>query len=267
MKTANDIMIVGAGQMGSAIAFGLRRFNPSISILIVELDPVRANEVTPAGLTIGHLPQLITSEIIILAIPPQAFLSFSKSAPQLEHYTGVIVSVMAGINTAELTTRLKTPHVCRAMLNLPCAINEGMSVLFCAPELQEQHNVLISGLLTILGNWFRVYNEDLIDNATALVGGGPAYASYFASALIEYALSVGFDETNALSMAIQTLHGTAALLKASQDPPMSLCGKVMTPGGTTERAISLFNQKQVASNIVDGLKQAYIRSRELGRSC
>ena len=39
-------------------------------------------------------------------------------------------------------------------------------------------------------------------------------------------------------MAIQTLRGATTLIESSLEPPMAICEKVMTPNGTTVRAIN-----------------------------
>lgn len=266
MTSATNILIVGAGHMGSAIALGLKQSSPCMSITVIERDPDRRIKMICAGVNaIEFVPTPITSEIIILSIPPQAFLSFSEDNPDLKQYSGMIVSVMAGISIAELTTQLKTPQLSRAIPNLPCAINEGMTVLAFTPQTTQKNIELVSDLFTKLGDLLVVNDELIIDSATALVGGGPAYVSYFAAALIEYAISAGFDKVTATAITKKIFLGTSTLLEENSEPPMSLCEKVMTPEGTTQEAIKFFNLKQVRSIIVDGLKHSYTRSKELGR--
>jgi len=108
-----------------------------------------------------------------------------------------------------------------------------------------------------------VKDEKLLDGATALVGGGPAYVAYFAASLLEYARTAGFNEASASYMVIQLLRGTTVMLEQSGETPVNLCQKVMTAKGTTEQAIKLFDDKQLRSIIVDGLNQACLRSKAL----
>ncbi|WDU64650.1 hypothetical protein LRS56_09385 [Pseudomonas poae] len=266
MTVIKSAVIIGAGPMGSAIAMGLKASSPTIALQMVDPDITRRNVLINAGIsTTEHLPNPLTSEAIIIAIPPQAFGRFSKDNPQLEYYTGIIISVMAGINLSELISRLKVSQVCRAMPNLPCAVSQGVTVLIFAPEATQKNNILVRDLFSRLGLFISIENERLIDDATALIGGGPAYISYFAAALIEYALLSGFDKTDATLMVTQLLRGTAALLDKNREPPMRLCEHVMTAKGTTEQAINFFNRKQVRATIVIGLKHARLRAEELGR--
>lgn len=266
MTTATNIIIVGAGHMGRAIARGLKQSSPSMAIIVVESNPDRRAEMISAGITAEEeMPTPLVSQLIILSIPPQAFPSFSEANPHIKQYTGMIVSVMAGISLSELKDCLKTPQLSRAIPNLPCALNEGMTVLIFTPQTTKRNVNLVSDLFTKLGNLLIVDDEPLIDSATALVGGGPAYVSYFAAALIEYAISAGFDKTTAITITNTIFRGTSILLAANSEPPMRLCERVTTPEGTTQRAIHFFNEKQLRNIIVTGLEHACTRSKELGR--
>lgn len=267
MAALKNIAIVGAGHMGIAIALGLRRSNPNISIAIIDSDPEKYKNISGANISLlAGLPDAPTFEAMILAIPPQAFNSFSHNNPQLKSLSTLMISVMAGVTISELEKYLKTSQVCRAIPNLPCAINEGVTVLMPHPTITQKNKLLAIQILSQLGTLIMTQDERAIDDATALVGGGPAYISYFAEALIAYAVSAGFDKATAFSIVTQIIHGTSALLKTNTDTPETLCKKVMTPNGTTERAIDVLNNKQVKNIIIDALKSSSMRSTELGRS-
>ncbi|WP_017528979.1 pyrroline-5-carboxylate reductase [Pseudomonas fluorescens] len=263
---AIDIIIIGAGHMGYAIAMGLTKSSSTLSIAAIDLEHTYEKELKAAGIQVMNtLPQHATSKTMILAIPPQSFATLLESNAQIKQHADIIISVMAGINLAELTDRLKTSQVCRSIPNLPCAVNQGMCVLMYAPHATQKNRRLVNELFSKLGSLLIVQEESLIDDATALVGGGPAYVSYFAQALIEYALLAGFDKADAGAMVVKLLRGSLALLDTFQESPTQLCEKVMTPNGTTEQAIRYFKSQQMQAIIIDGLKRSCARSRELGR--
>lgn len=250
--------------MGGAIAAGLTRSSQDISVTIIDPNPARREEMEKIGIhSLDTPPQKIESEAIVLAIPPQSFELLSKQSPQFNHYKGLIVSVMAGIPTSALSTRLNSQQICRAIPNIACAIGEGITILTHKPELTLKNRTLAEHLFTKLGKIITT-EESLIDAATALVGGGPAYISYFTAALIEYGTFSGFDKAQASMMAIQTLRGATALIESSLEPPMKICERVMTPNGTTAIAINFFNNMQLRTIITEGLKHASARSSELG---
>jgi pyrroline-5-carboxylate reductase len=64
-------------------------------------------------------------------------------------------------------------------------------------------------------------------------------------------------------MATQVFAGSASLISASEKPPMQLCREVMTPGGTTERGIAVFDTAQLQRTVVEALDASASRSREL----
>lgn len=237
-----------------------------MSITVVEPAPRRRAELIEASIpTLENQPPPNTSDVVILAIPPQTFLKFVESNPAIVKYQGIIISVMAGISIQELTTHLESSQVYRAIPNLGCSLNQGMTVLISALKTTHANDTVTNELFSKLGNSLSVNDEKLLDSATALVGGGPAYTSYFAAALIEYATTAGFDKASATSITLQVLRSTCALLEQSKEPPMRLCERVMTRGGTTQRAIEFFNHMQLRDTIVEGLKRSCIRSIELGR--
>jgi pyrroline-5-carboxylate reductase len=109
-----------------------------------------------------------------------------------------------------------------------------------------------------------VAHEALLDPATALCGGGPAFVAYFADAMQDFALASGFGADNARRMTLQILRGTAALIAASGKQPSRICSEVMTPGGTTERGIACFDEFGVRHAVREALARASARSGELG---
>jgi len=125
---------------------------------------------------------------------------------------------------------------------------------------------LVQQLLGVIGHFVAVDNEELIDTATALCGGGPAFFAYFADCMRQQAESAGFGRADASAIVIQLLRGTAILMSESGKSAMQLCREVMTPGGTTERGIDVFEERKLRSIVEDALSRSAQRSRELGDS-
>ena len=267
MKALTKIIIVGAGQMGSAIALGLRRADQNTSIVAIDPDAIRRTLISNRGITATEtLPNPITSEFLILATTPQDLSRLLKKSPQIRQYSGIIISVLAGISISELANRLNCSQLFRAMPNLPCIENEGVTILTAAPSTTQNNDRKVKNLLSKLGLLISIKDEGLMDGATALVGGGPAYFSFFASAIYEYAISVGFDKESSSSITTKIMSGTSTLIKLNQEHPMKLCEKVMTPGGTTQQAIEIFEKNKIKKIIIKGLKKACAHSAKLGRS-
>jgi pyrroline-5-carboxylate reductase len=54
------------------------------------------------------------------------------------------------------------------------------------------------------------------------------------------------------------------MLRESTDSPAELRRKVTSPGGTTQAAIETMQSRQMDQTVVDALKRAEQRGRELG---
>ncbi|SAI68915.1 pyrroline-5-carboxylate reductase [Bordetella ansorpii] len=258
-----NIVIFGVGHMGSAILRGLQR-NARADVLAVDPDPKRRAVAANMGVNATDTPsRLGSSDIAVLAMPPQAFAAFAASQRAI-HATSPVVSVMAGIRASALEAALATPQVIRAIPNTPSEFYEGMTVFYAPPAASPDTIAAAGQIFETIGRVLHVQNEALLDPATALCGGGPAFVAYFAHALAQFATDAGFAPAQAAAMTAQVLRGTATLLERSAKPAMQLCQEVMTAGGTTERGIQVFERKMLGRIIYEALEKASARSAELG---
>jgi pyrroline-5-carboxylate reductase len=108
-------------------------------------------------------------------------------------------------------------------------------------------------------------DEAKMDAVTALSGSGPAYFFYLVEQMIRAAIELGMTPEQAHTLATKTALGAATMLTTSQDSPAELRRKVTSPSGTTQAAIELLESRQVAQSIVDAIKSAERRGRELGQ--
>ena len=102
-----------------------------------------------------------------------------------------------------------------------------------------------------------------MDAITAVSGSGPAYVFYLAEAMEQAARDLGLGN-NAPLLVRQTILGAARLMCQSQEPPERLRTKVTSPGGTTEAAIRHMDANATTQVIINAIKAAEQRSRELG---
>ncbi|WP_373922042.1 pyrroline-5-carboxylate reductase dimerization domain-containing protein [Streptomyces sp. T12] len=106
-------------------------------------------------------------------------------------------------------------------------------------------------------------DENLIADATARVGGGPAFVAYIAKAFTDVATKAGFTDDQALTFTCQVLRGTADLLTTTrQDPEHVYCR--VTTGGTIEQGILTLQNHHVHDTLLDVFDNAACRARQLG---
>jgi pyrroline-5-carboxylate reductase len=269
-QTTNRTVIIGCGHMGSALARGLLGTALRPALHLIESSAARReylagqNGLTPhEGWTLAAELEIGPGDLIVLAIPPQLFGAFAAAEHHKFWPTTPVISVMAGLTSAFIASSLGTDVVIRAIPNTPSEVFEGMTVYFAGPEVSEDTVVEAERLLSSIGRVLRVDNEDLVDDATAICGGGPAFVSYIVDAFCEFAGARGFTEAASRAMVGQVFSGTATLIERSGKPPMQLCREVMTPNGTTERGIAAFDAAGLRSSLHDALAASADRSREL----
>ncbi len=110
--------------------------------------------------------------------------------------------------------------------------------------------------------WFE--DEAMLDAVTAVSGSGPAYVFYFIEALEQAARELGLTPAQARQLAGQTFAGSVKLAMAGDEPFAVLRERVTSRGGTTERALGAMQAAAVKERIVEAVKAACERSRELG---
>lgn len=82
-----QILIIGAGHMGGALAVGLERSSQDISITVIDPTPIRREEMAKMGIHASDsLPKKIESAAVTLAIPTQTFESLSKQCTRPKYF-------------------------------------------------------------------------------------------------------------------------------------------------------------------------------------
>ena len=260
----NTLVLFGAGHMGSAIARGMLRAGNS-NLRLVDPDIRALQEFKALGIgTDTACTELTPNDVLMLAMPPQAFGGFCSSTPCVHHHQGLVISVMAGIRISSIQQMLGTEKVVRSIPNTPSEAFEGMTVYCRSSAVDEPLAQMARHVFETFGQAVEVRDESLIDPATALCGGGPAFVAYFADAFQEFAIRTGLSGDAALAITVQLLRGTSTLLATTGKPAMQLCREVMTPGGTTERGIRHFDDEGLSHTVLAALSKSSARSRELG---
>ena len=107
--------------------------------------------------------------------------------------------------------------------------------------------------------------EEQMDAITAVSGSGPAYYALLAEAMIEAGILLGLSREISTRLVVQTMLGTAKLLRDERMHPVELREMVTSPGGTTIRAIRELEQAGVRAAFLNAINAAMERSKELAR--
>ncbi len=264
----SSIVIVGAGNMGGALARGLIAKNLGSQLVVVDpaLSPRDARRYRAAGATIAKSPAEIKKpRAIIFAVKPQLMPAVVPDYAAAAR-SALILSIAAGTTTEKISAWLGGGAIVRAMPNMPASIGKGISAAFAAPQVTSAQRTLAERLLRAVGEVIWLDREELIDPVTAVSGSGPAYVFLLVEALAKAGTSVGLPPDIALRLARKTVEGAGALLAERKEAAEDLRRAVTSPGGTTEAALKiLMSERGLEPLLRAAVAAATARGQELGK--
>lgn len=203
-------------------------------------------------------------DVFLIAVKPQLFDQVLTQLVPIVSGDCVAVSVAAGKTIRSIEDVLGKIPVVRTMPNTPALIKKGMTV-GCANALVNDEQIeRISFLLSAIGRFEWVEDENLIDAVTAVSGSGPAYAFYLAECLAKAGVRAGLSPDFSNILAKQTIAGAGEMLVTSADEPRKLRENVTSPNGTTAAALSVLMDKPgLEELLVEAVMKAKKRSEEL----
>lgn len=101
------------------------------------------------------------------------------------------------------------------------------------------------------------------DAVTAISGSGPAYIFFVVESMIEAGVHMGLPRTTATDLVVQTVVGSAKLLRETGEHPTVLRERVTSPGGTTAAAVRELEDHKVRAAFLSAIEAARNRSRDL----
>nr|HID59507.1 pyrroline-5-carboxylate reductase [Desulfobacterales bacterium] len=274
------IGFIGAGNMAEAMINGLLESGLTIP------SQISASDIRPDRLaimsqnyaieTIENNTQIFKRcDVVILAVKPQQMNHILEEIADLLTNglttRKLVISIAAGVPIRKIEQYLyrnlddesaKLLPIVRVMPNTPALVQAGMAGMSGnryagTDDLQTVHNILKA-----IGEVIEFEEKDL-HAVTALSGSGPAYVYYFIESLLQGAKELGLKRSDALTLTLTTIKGAIKLLEEAREDARVLRNKVTSPGGTTEAALKVLEDRKVGSSIREALKAAANRSVEL----
>lgn len=260
------VAVLGAGVMGETLVSGmLRAGRRADDLLLAERRRERADELRERyGVgVVSNIVAATKADTLLLVVKPQDMGDvLDEVGEQLSPQT-LVVSLAVGITTTFVEARLPagTPVV-RVMPNTPALVDEGMAAISRGAHCDEEHLREAEELLSSVGKVVRV-PEKQQDAVTAVSGSGPAYLFFVVEAMIEAGVHLGLPRTTAAELVVQTVVGSAKLLRETGEHPTVLREQVTSPGGTTAAAVRELEDHKVRAAFLTALEAARDRSRDL----
>jgi pyrroline-5-carboxylate reductase len=263
------IGIIGCGNMGEAFLKGLLDSNllPASQVTGCDISKdrnkyIKDNYKIVISKSIKEIVE--KSKYILLSVKPQNINTvLDELKVSLNCKDNIIISIAAGVPTFYIEKRLNlSVQVVRIMPNTPALIKKGMFVVSKGKFVCDRDFLFVIELIKNLGNYV-IIDEKNQNIATAISGSGPAYFFLFCKYLIEAGIRNGLSPDVSKKLVINTIIGSGELLKYYNAGIEELIKMVASPGGTTEKALEIFNENKIDGIILKAVSSAVKRAYEL----
>ncbi|MCD4822999.1 MAG: pyrroline-5-carboxylate reductase [Phycisphaerae bacterium] len=261
--------VIGGGNMAEAVIAGAVGGGILPAGRIVVADPLAqrrehlADKYGIAGADDNKIPG--SCRRVMLAVKPHLIGEVLEEIASAVQPEATIISIAAGITAAFMDGCLGgRGHIVRVMPNTPMLVGAGASAVAAGPRATDD-DVRWTRQLFAAGGLAVIVDESQMDAVTGLSGSGPAYLFYLAEAMAAAGVAQGLAPEIAEQLAVQTCVGAGRLLAETKESSQALRQRVTTPNGTTARAIETLDEAGVKDAIVQAIRRAAQRSRELGK--
>lgn len=261
---------IGTGNMGGALAAAAKKGSSQFSALLADSNAEKAAALAKELCCNSGDVTTVAAECkyIFLGVKPQIMHTLlDEIAPILAKRNDrfVLVSMAAGVSMAKITDMLRNDYpVIRIMPNVAASVGEAMILCTANSQVQDDELDEFRSLMAGAGR-IDMLDEKLFDAGCALSGSGPAYVFMFIEALADGAVACGLPRAQALDFAVQTVLGSARLIKETGRHPAELKDAVCSPAGTTIAGVSALESADFRAAAINAVKAAYNRSIELGK--
>lgn len=263
------IAIIGAGNMGSSLISGLiSAGHPREALWATDPSKEKLEEIKKKfGIHVAteNTQAVEKANVVILAVKPQMFHTLlAELKNSLQTIKPLIISIAAGIQITGMQQDIGDQlAIVRAMPNTPALIGCGATALYANQHVTHDQRNLAETILRAVGIVVWVASEHLMDTVTALSGSGPAYFFLVMEALQQAAEQLGLPAETARLLTLETALGASRMAIESGHTLKDLRRQVTSPGGTTEKAVSILEENNLRGLFQKALSGAKLRSEEL----
>lgn len=260
---------IGAGNMASSLIGGLISDSyPPQDIWVSDVDEMKLKDLAyrfGVHTSTDNRAIAARAQVLVLAVKPQVMQSVAvELANPIQEHSPVLISIAAGITEAALDHWVGGgAAIVRCMPNTPALVKTGATALHANEKATPEQRNQAEAIMRSVGLTVWVSSEPLLDTVTALSGSGPAYFFMLMEAMEEAAVELGLEREAARLLTQQTALGAGRIAIESEEPPAVLRCRVTSPGGTTEQAVSTFEQGGFRDLVRQAMGAAARRAGEL----
>ena len=244
------IVIIGAGNLGTAIAKNLTRHNQPFHM--IEKCKITVNSVRNLGLPVSDISDLEMDQYTpILCVKPKDLPSLKNQIKSPNN----LISALAGVSTKTLQSAFPNTNIARVMPNLGIANDKSDTVYFCENPILAQFS---KQLFSLGGNPIRVRSDHEVDIATGIVGTSPALLLRVRDILASSAIDHDIPKNLSFQLANAAIKASSAIVEEND-----MISKISSRGGTTEAALNILNRYPVDIAFEASLKESFLKCKDL----
>lgn len=249
-----QIGLIGSGNMARALARGWGR-----PVLCTDVVAGRARaladevggEALPSGADVAR-----RADVVVLCHKPHGL---APVAAEIAADARAVISILAATPLAEVKAAYPARPVYRALPSTPVEVRQGAVVLAADEEQEPELDAAVRDLLAELGTLV-VLDDALVDVAMGLMSNAPAYYALVVEAQVDAGVRYGLAPEQASELVVQTMGGTAELLRRARYDTLAARRSVTSPGGSTARGLDALERSGVRAAFSDAL-DAILRTR------
>lgn len=204
------------------------------------------------------------ADFILIGVKPQSDLTgIFGEISSLDLSNKTIISIMAGVKIEKIENLIgKSAAIVRTMPNTPLLVGKGVTAL-CRNEYVSDDNFKFVEELFKSGGTTVLLKEDEINRITAVTSSAVAYFALFVKSIADGSKKFGLEPENLTELVCETAIGSLQLMHDMDMTPEALIKMVASPNGTTEKALSVFYERNLPEIVAEAMDSCAKRADEL----
>nr|WP_298924396.1 pyrroline-5-carboxylate reductase [uncultured Allomuricauda sp.] len=253
------IAIIGAGNLGLAIATGVLHSNGATTMYLTKRNTTEIKDFEKYGnvtVTSDNQEAVKKSDVLIFAVQPGHFAAILEQVKDLLTENHVIISTITGFSISKIEEIIGSDrYIIRSMPNTAISVGNSMTCL-CTNELGKKRIDLAKAIFNRMGHTLEI-PEDQMQAATVICASGIAFWMRLIRATTQGAIQLGFDAKEAQELAMHTCNGAASLLIESGSHPEEEIDRVTTPKGCTIEGLNEMEHQGLSSSLIRGIVASF----------
>jgi pyrroline-5-carboxylate reductase len=229
--SALEVGLIGAGNMARGLAVGWGR--PVLCTDVVA-DRARALAAEVGGEALATNAEVAErADLVILCHKPG---QLEDVAAEVAPHARAVASILAATPLARVKDAYPDRPVYRVLPSTPVEVRQGAVILAADREQDAGMDGAVRELFAQLGTLVEL-DDAMVDVAMGLMSNAPAYYALVVEAQVDAGVRHGLRSDQAAQLVVQTMAGTAELLRRQGYDTLAVRRAVTSPGGSTARGL------------------------------